>query len=178
MSISATPIADSYWVEHGRLLAGEYPGSQDEPLARARLRAFLCAGIDVFVDLTESRDGLEPYAALLAQESAQMGATTSRHHLPIRDMGVPTTEHLRAILRTIREEIDAGHSVYVHCWGGLGRTGLVVGAWLVEHGFCGDAALDRIMQLRQGTPDASRASPQTDEQRDLVRNWQPERFYE
>ena len=31
--------------------------------------------------------------------------------------------------------------VYVHCWGGIGRTGTVVGCWLVRHGMTGDEAL-------------------------------------
>ena len=31
--------------------------------------------------------------------------------------------------------------MYLHCWGGVGRTGTVVGCWLVRHGRTGDEAL-------------------------------------
>ena len=60
------PIPECYWVVPGLLLAGEYPFSFVEEEGRARLRAFLDAGIRLFVDLTEEResgrsDFLEPY---------------------------------------------------------------------------------------------------------------------
>jgi protein tyrosine phosphatase len=59
----------------------------------------------------------------------------------------------------------------VHCWGGVGRTGTVVGCWLVRHGLAGGDALARVEALRATTPKANRPSPETDTQRDLVRGW-------
>ena len=44
---------DCYWVEPGRLMAGEYPGDWTERSARRKLRALLDAGVRTFVDLTE-----------------------------------------------------------------------------------------------------------------------------
>jgi protein-tyrosine phosphatase len=78
------------------------------------------------------------------------------------------------ILNTIQEEIAAGRPVYVHCWGGVGRTGTVIGCWLVEQGLSGAAAIDRIAELRKNTPDGSKRSPQTDEQCRYICEWSSE----
>ena len=77
------------------------------------------------------------------------------------------------ILTTIREEIAAGRPVYVHCWGGVGRTGTVVGCWLVDSGLAGPAAIERIAELRAATPDRERQSPETDAQCRYVCEWAP-----
>src|SRR3712207_6971239 len=45
---------------------------------------------------------------------------------------------------------------YVHCWGGIGRTGTVVGCYLVEHGMDGEQAIAAIAEWRAGTPDKGR----------------------
>ena len=61
---------------------------------------------------------------------------------------------------------------YERCWGGIGRTGTVVGCWLVTHAATqGDEAIKRIAELRMGTPDGARRSPETSEQCRLVREW-------
>ena len=63
----------------------------------------------------------------------------------------------------------ASRPVYVHCWGGVGRTGTIIGCWLVMQGISGDGAIRRIAELRAGMPDSGRRSPETNEQRRLVR---------
>jgi len=50
--------------------------------------------------------------------------------------------------------------VFVHCWGGVGRTGTVVGCLLVDAGHDGQAALDRITALRTGTRKDHRQAPE------------------
>jgi protein-tyrosine phosphatase len=61
---------------------------------------------------------------------------------------------------------------YVHCWGGIGRTGTVVGCWLVaREGLTTDAALQRIAELRKDTPDRGLGSPETKLQRRFVLQW-------
>jgi len=61
--------------------------------------------------------------------------------------------------------------VYVHCWGGIGRTGTVVGCWLVRHGLDDGDPVRTIARLRRRTPDAWAASPQTAAQRAMVTEW-------
>lgn len=95
--------------------------------------------------------------------------------MPIRDVSVPKNpDHLADILDTIDAALAEGHRVYVHCWGGVGRTGTVIGAWLVRHGLDGDAALKEVQRLYDGSPKAKVKpvrSPETNEQRDYVRAW-------
>ena len=60
--------------------------------------------------------------------------------------------------------------VYVHCWGGIGRTGTVIGCLLADDGLPADAALEQIAQWRSITRKAHHAAPQTEQQRDAVGN--------
>lgn len=82
------------------------------------------AGVNAFVDLTEAGEsGLKPYAHMLADGAAH-------RRMAIRDAGVPrTAADMTAILDCIDGHLERGDVVYVHCWGGVGRTGTVVGCW-------------------------------------------------
>jgi ADP-ribosylglycohydrolase/Swiss Army Knife protein, DSP-PTPase phosphatase domain len=87
-------------------------------------------------------------------------------------VGVPRPADLQALLSQLKVNVSAGTPSYVHCWGGIGRTGTVIGCWLVEHdAIDGNEALTRIADLRRGTPDGRRRSPETDEQCALVLGW-------
>ena len=76
------PDPNTYWVIEGRFLAGEYPAARDPVQARAKVRAFLDAGITTFIDLTQP-DELAPYEPLL------LNAEVEYRRFPIRDMSVP-----------------------------------------------------------------------------------------
>ena len=166
------PIPDSYWVWPGRVLAGEYPGSKSDTAAREKVRRFLDAGVTFFLDLTEEgEDDLRPYATLLLEEAAAMGRSVNHQRMPIRDGQTPAAAEMTGILDTIDAAVGDGHTVYVHCWGGIGRTGTVVGCYLVRHGLSGRQALDRIGRLRQGTPDGDRPSPENARQEQMVLRW-------
>ena len=47
-------------------------------------------------------------------------------HFPIRDYGVPDARSFEGLLISILEKAKAGRVVYVGCYGGIGRTGMVV----------------------------------------------------
>jgi hypothetical protein len=166
------PIPDSYWVVPGLLLAGEYPGARTDGEARAKLGALLDAGVRAFVDLTEAGEyNLRPYWPLLQGLAAERGIRVTHRRLAIPDMCAPTGAHMLAILDAVDAAVANQQPVYVHCYGGIGRTGTVVGCYLVRRGAKGMAALAEIAQRRQGTPDGYRQSPETDEQRELVLAW-------
>ena len=169
------PIPNSYWVEHGRFAAGEYPGDKNPTGAELKLRTLLAAGIDTFVDLTEPDEGLEPYAPILIQLGQERGISVSHQRFPIHDFGVPRNRgHMSSILDAVDAARSDGGTVYLHCWGGVGRTGTVVGCWLVRRGLSGIDALARLAELWQGVEKAYRIrhSPETPAQADYIRYWQ------
>jgi len=114
--------------------------------AREKVKRFLEFGVRHFIDLTESGEyGLLPYEAILSEESRTAGISATYRRFPMRDVSVPRdADHLGEVLLTIYRRIREGEAVFVYCWGGVGRTGLVVGCWLQEHGRSPDAALAEL----------------------------------
>jgi predicted protein tyrosine phosphatase len=166
------PIPDSYWVEPGRLLAGEYPGARHEDGARRKLGRLLDADVTYFLDLTEAGEhGLEPYAPLLAEDAQRQERPAVHRRMAIPDGGTPSAAEMRRTLDAIDAALQERHCVYVHCWGGIGRTGTVVGCYLVRHGLSGQEALDLIARRRAGTPDGYRRSPETRAQARFILDW-------
>ena len=169
----ARPNPDSYWVTP-HFLAGEYPGSHREAEARQKIQAFLQAGVNFFLDLTEEVErnvSLKPYQGLLMEEAAKNGQIVEYRRIAIRDVDVTTPETMLKILDAIDAALAADKTVYVHCWGGIGRTGTVIGCYMVRHGMSGEEAIKKIAELRRGTPDAWKTAPQTQAQRNMILNW-------
>ena len=164
---------DSFWVIEGRLLAGPYPGAPSKTEARAKLEAFLDAGVTCFVDLTEEGEGppLHSYSRLLRHVAHKRKTRVTHLRLPIRDVDIPMSWQMRTILAAIRFAIAEGETVYLHCWGGVGRTGTVVGCLLVEDGVPVEQVLTRLADLRRHTQRAHRTSPETQDQKYFVENW-------
>ena len=165
---SLDAMIHGWWIEPGALLAGEYPGATTPDIAKARIDVLVDHGVRTFVDLTETVDGLEPYAEHLATIGARRGLDLHHRPYPIPDMGVCSAESYDEILEAIRESTDRG-VVYIHCWGGIGRTSTVVGCLLVDAGLDADAALADITRRRSTTRKAHRAAPETPSQVDVIR---------
>jgi protein-tyrosine phosphatase len=163
---------DSYYRVHNRLLAGEYPGRWNERRLKATLRQLLDLGATFFLDLTEEQEKRLPaYVRVLQAEAKAVGRAVEHHRMPIPDFETPTADQMRDILDLLDKAIEAGHTVYLHCYAGIGRTGTVVGCHLVRHGRGAQEALDELARLRRGTALADSPSPVTDEQRQLVYEW-------
>lgn len=165
------PGLTCYWVIPGRLLAGEYPlVKYNEAASRARLRRLLELGIDTFLNLTQPHETI-PYQPLLEEEAGWLERTVTCLRHPIRDFGVPTRAEMRAILDAIGTSLQNSNALYLHCYGGIGRTGTVVGCHLARRGTPGAAALAEINHLREAAEIFYPPSPESDEQRALVRSW-------
>jgi hypothetical protein len=167
------PDPNTYWVHPHLLLAGEYPGCKAPQDPTSRLGRWLDAGILTFIDLTETGE-LTPYAEPLRTLALQRGLRVRHWPLPIRDLDVPATPAaMREILDLIDSELEQKRPVYVHCWGGVGRTGTVVGCHLVRRGLDGAAALQRLERLWRVVQKRDRkpVTPETQAQRDFVLGW-------
>ena len=166
------PITESYWVETGRLLAGEYPGKFNEELTRKRLDALIEAGFDTFIDLTKPNETV-PYANVLFEEANVYQREATHHRFPIGDFGLPTPKMMNSILDRIEESLQAGRRIYLHCWGGIGRTGTTVGCYLVRQGRTAEEALDQLSTWWRDVPKSQyhSHSPETREQVDFIRTW-------
>jgi protein-tyrosine phosphatase len=124
------------WFQSGaRLYGGCYPRE-------------LPPGVDFVVDLTEEGE-LAPYPC-----------EVEHRRMPIRDFGVPTAEEMGSILDTIDEALSNGRTVLVHCRGGIGRTGTVIGCYLRRHGASAEEALEALG-----------GRPETEEQFAMIHKW-------
>jgi protein-tyrosine phosphatase len=145
-------------IEPGRLIAGRHPGAWSPDDAPDAVATLLADGVTLFLDLTNDGE--------LARYSHLVTPPARHRRAPIRDLSVPSRTELEGILDDIDAEIAAGGVVFVHCWAGCGRTGVVVGCWLVRHGATPQEALTRIGEAR------GLGCPQTLEQRLLVLSWE------
>lgn len=175
---SQLPFSRSYIAAPGRLLAGCYPGDPAPNQAQMKLEGLVRCGVGLVINLMEpdevnySGERFVDYLPTLEDAARKAGRVISFQRLPIRDMGVPTQDHMHKILDAIDEANSAEQLVYVHCWGGKGRTGTVIGCYLARHGLAvGDAALKRLNELTKVTTYDFGYVPQTSEQCDFIRNW-------
>lgn len=175
----AAPLPRTWWVLGGQLLAGPYPGDLDPAIAESKLDAILAAGIRTFVCLQEEREcgyGGVPFAdyrPVINRLAKKRRIEVTFTRMAIADMGVTDKKAMTRILDTIDEAIADNKPVYLHCWGGHGRTSTVVGCLLVRHGLTGEEALAQITALRAA--DAymrGKPAPQTRQQCEMVRHWQ------
>lgn len=166
------PLPETYWVEKGSFLAGEYPGHFSMEQARKRIDALIQAGFNTFIDLTKPNE-LMPYLEILKEESGVYDIDVQYYRFGIGDFGLPSPVLMKSILDQIDTSLQAGRKVYLHCWGGIGRTGTTVGCYLVRRGSSGDEALRQLSAWWRGVPKSSLhpRSPETPEQAAFIRDW-------
>lgn len=185
--MASKAIKNSYWVVPGEIMAGAFPGSYEDFNAKLRLRSLFDAGIRAFINLQEEgemarsdkgyNENYWDFFRIFLKNSGQNeieGGLVKRFSIP--DKTVPSVELMKQIL----DEIDDLHAkkipLYIHCWGGLGRTATVVGCWLMRHGMANrGSVIDEIFNLRSiGVDPAYLAykSPETDEQERFILAWQ------
>lgn len=166
------PISESYWVEPGRFLAGEYPAAPYIARARERLNALLDSGINTFIDLTIPYE-LPAYMPLLIEQARLRGIEVQYKRFPILDRSIPVRTTTIATLDAIDSALDEGRNLYLHCWGGIGRTGTTVGCYLVRHGRTGSEALAQLAEWWKNVPKSAffPRSPETDRQVEFIMKW-------
>ena len=172
------PYSRSYWVVPEKLMAGCYPGSDNKDDAHQKLNGLLDHGIHHVINLMEvdeiDHSGYRfiSYEERMTAIAEQMGCMVSFDRMSIRDMWIPTRIEMCQILDRIDDCIENNKPVYVHCWGGRGRTGTVVGCYLARHGIAEDRKiLGLIQKMRKDTEDSQLRSPETTQQEDMILSW-------
>ena len=112
------------------LLRGGAPDS-------ANIRALAAEGVTTIVDL-RAEENIKVDEALLDRLGVQ------RISIPIRDGQTPTDEDVARFFSIMK---NSDGKVYVHCGAGVGRTGSMVGAYLVSKGIDADEALKRNLSV-------------------------------
>jgi atypical dual specificity phosphatase len=149
MSAPETPeaarafVSDSFgprgflWLKQGALAGTPRPGIFFD--LEYDLEALRRVGVTVLVSLTEH----------CVDQSALEAFGIRNIWSPVPDMTAPSIEQARMLCRQIRESIDNGEVVAVHCRAGLGRTGTVLAACLIRGGA---SAMDALETVRKVEP--------------------------
>jgi len=99
------------------------------------------AGVTTVVDLRA-----EPEASEVDVRIQDLGMDVV--HLPVRDGQIPTGEQIAAFLAVVDQ---SSGTVFVHCGGGVGRTGTMAAAYLVASGQASGAEA-MVRNLAVGPP--------------------------
>ncbi len=166
-----TVSGSRYWVLPGRLLAGPYPVSSGETLKQEMIEIFEQYGITQFVDLTQENETVPLYADVVDGLAVRRSSPVKHTRFSIPDMDIPSLANMKMILDYVDSCLTQGEILYLHCMGGLGRTGTVVGCFLVRHGLSGEEALHWLAYLRRDTDNHLKLSPETEAQRQFILHW-------
>ena len=186
IKMTSKAIKNSYWVVPGEIMAGAFPGSYEDFNAKLRLRSLFDEGIRAFINLQEEgemarsdkgyNENYWDFFRIFLKNSNEPeidGGLVRRFSIP--DKSVPSVELMKEILNEIDELHSKKIPLYIHCWGGLGRTATVVGCWMMRHGIAErSSVIDEIFTLRSiGVDPAYLAyrSPETDEQERFILAW-------
>ncbi len=170
------PFTRSYWVVPGKLLAGFYPGDRDPYVANSKLTSLFDFGVSHIINLMQEDECDHTRQRTFVDYSPAwyaLGRTRSQpvtwENQPIRDLGIPSVAQMVETLDSIDAVLAEGRTAYVHCWGGKGRTGTVIGCWLARHG-----EPDPLQKLHQLTAHARAyfpVIPETARQQTFVTDW-------
>ena len=165
MAFINRPLNQSYEVHgNGIIYAGEYPGDKNGEFAKHKIEQMYHFGIRHFIDLTEEGE-LHPYNHLLPND-------TTYTRFPVVDCGAPKNiESVQRLLLRIEELKKMDGYVYVHCWGGVGRTGTIVACYLSQN--WEEPDLNHTLEVLRSNfsempKSAYRKTPETKEQIDFI----------
>ena len=141
-----------------------------------KIQGLITCGVKTVVSLMEAdevdHDGL-PFVSYVGH-FLELGGNRWIN-LPIPDVSTVSPRVMCSYLDTIHEALK-NDPVFIHCWGGRGRTGTTIGCFLVDSGIVtGNEALRVIKRARQlyKDPKAAFPAPETKAQIQMVKSWIP-----
>ena len=134
------PTDESNWVVPGRLMAGAYPGYDDDGANYKSLYRLVECGVTTFVCLQREYDAevsernwregnaLRPYFNDVAKIARDADKSIDFVHVGIEDCDVVDDRVIETLARQLAARLarDPREVLYVHCWGGHGRAGSLV----------------------------------------------------
>jgi hypothetical protein len=173
------PLERCYWVVEKLLLAGAYPGHPNSYAHAKRISGLWEAGMRTFINLMEESEtnnagqAFVRYDHVLRELAMKNSDRVAHLRFPVPDTKITTVDRMRSILDAIDLSLDKRIPVYVHCFGGMGRTGTVICCWLLRHGLASkENVLSMLTTLRQA--DLQRATwpaPENQTQCQFVLDW-------
>lgn len=141
------------------------------PENATRLEALERVGVTSVVSLIDPTE-LRTARTVAGKFSGQRAQPIfNENYFAVSDRTVPSPQQMHVILDVIDGGYLEGEKIFLHCYGGRGRTGTVIGCWLNRHGITqGKAALDRLTELRFACGLFTQ-SPETEEQRRMITRW-------
>ncbi|CAM9678370.1 unnamed protein product, partial [Discosporangium mesarthrocarpum] len=193
------PTMESNWVLPGKLLVGAYPASIDDDQHAHLLCGILLEGVSTFVclqqeylaegvteDMWKSGKAIRPYYQDVLQLLKKLQELRRKNpqvypsiippekadfvHFPIVDCDVADDAKVLQLALQLSSRVASGEVMYLHCWGGHGRTGTVVSIMLhLMYGLGAKESMERcqfVHDVRRVPIDVG--SPQTESQRQQV----------
>jgi protein-tyrosine phosphatase len=164
------PTPTSHWLIKGRVLVGSCPGTHTyDPVTdekqrcsretvQSELSALQVAGVSQFFNFQqrmEEKHCRPYYANQLERVWAGHGDTPVVNRFPTVDGGTWPQTELAKITDAVEQSLRGGHVIYLHCYGGHGRAGIVAAMTLNRvYGVGADDAL-AVVQRRHGARERS-----------------------
>jgi len=143
------------WIEEGKILAGSIPTTPAD------------------VDLLRSKD-IRAVISLTRRDVCDYPGMTKALddiyyvHVPIPDNGIPEDKTLKRALQEMEFAANRNSPFYIHCRGGIGRTGLILIAWyVIRNGWSLERARQQVRVRRNYQGNAS-ADDQGSPQREYI----------
>jgi N-glycosidase YbiA len=168
------PTLKSSWIVPKRILFGSYPGAKNRKLHKHMIEEILDCRINTFISLLEEGEedwkwgGLNSYQETIKDMNVP---NIEFYNYPIPDNDIVDDDIVLEIIANINKFLDKERNIYIHCYGGKGRTGTIMAVFIGKtFGQSGKEAMKTIRMLYdcRGDSNKKKKIPQSRIQRQQV----------